>query len=313
MQQSRERHFSRHPASVAHARTFVADALTAWELGDRLDDVRVCVSELATNAIEHSTDASRDFLVQVARGDERLRVEVRDQGHGTPTVRDATADDCHGRGLFLVAALADDWGVASRAGAGKTVWAEFNLDTPAPSPADHTLAPARAATVPVSAGLFASLGVWTWIGADAHGNPLGIVLLAHPPARRHGETDERIEQQMRALADAFGLVEASQPLTDIGARVTIHCGARILLHPDASHFGVQAPAHPRLVRILAERGELAVAVGLDPLATGAPPAEVDLYVDHGLPANRLLLGRAQTAASTHAVRTVGPSQPSGLH
>lgn len=48
VQQPRERHFTSHPASAAHARTFVADALTAWELDDRLDDVLLCVSELAT-------------------------------------------------------------------------------------------------------------------------------------------------------------------------------------------------------------------------------------------------------------------------
>jgi hypothetical protein len=50
VQQTRERHFSRHPASVAHVRSFVTDTLNVWELGDRLDDVRLCVSELATNA-----------------------------------------------------------------------------------------------------------------------------------------------------------------------------------------------------------------------------------------------------------------------
>ncbi|WP_063742122.1 ATP-binding protein [Streptomyces yerevanensis] len=305
MQQTRERHFTPHPASVAHARSFVADTLNAWELGDRLDDVRLCVSELATNAVEHATSAGQDFRVRVAHGEERLRVEVRDQGGGTPTVRHATTDDCHGRGLLLVAALADDWG-ASREGASTTVWAEFKLGASTAPLVDHTRVAARAATLPVSAGLFASLGVWTWIGADAHGDPLGIVLLVHPPARRHGETDERIEQQMRALSDAFGLVEAGKPLTDIGPRVTIHHGARILLRPEGSHFGVQVPAHPRLVRLLTERGELAVAVGLDPLAIGAPPAEVDLYVDRGLPANRLLLGRAQAAASLHAIRTVEP-------
>ncbi|MDQ1024788.1 anti-sigma regulatory factor (Ser/Thr protein kinase) [Streptomyces umbrinus] len=295
MQQSRERRFSSHPASAACARTFVADTLTEWELDDRLDDVLICVSELATNALKHGAPADRDFLVRVACRSERLRVEVCDQGDETPTVRLATADDCQGRGLFLVGALADDWGVAFRQEDGKTVWAEFKVNAPDPPPRDHMPMTTSSETALASAGLFASLGVWSWISSDAHGDPLGIVLLAHPPVRRHGETGELIEQQMRILADAFGLVEADQPLTDIGPRVTLHPGARILLRPDASQFGVQVPAHPRLARLLTERGELAVAVGLDPLARGAPPANVDLYIDRGLPANRLLLGRAQAA------------------
>ncbi|MFJ9710881.1 ATP-binding protein [Streptomyces sp. NPDC101234] len=302
MQQPRERQFTSHPASAAHARSFVADALAEWGLDGQSDDILVCVSELATNAIEHAAPAGQDFLVRVSLGNERLRVEVRDQGDGIPTVRDATADDCHGRGLILVGALADDWGVAYGAGVSKTVWAEFKPCVPVPGHDAHTLTPARSepSASAVSAGLFASLGVWTWIGADGRGDPLGIVLLAHPPARRRGETSERIEWEMRSLADAFGLVEAGRPLTDIGPRVTLHPGARILLHPDGSPFAVRVPAHPRLARLLAERGELAIAVGLDPLAVGAAPAEVDLYVHCGLPSNRLHIGCARAATSPRA-------------
>lgn len=300
--QQHQRYFTSHPASAAQARSFVAETLTTWQLDDRFDEVLQCVSELATNAIEHASPADRDFLVRVVCGDGRLRIEVGDKGGGTPAVRDATAEDCHGRGLFLVAELADDWGVAFHEEAGKTVWTEFKLNAPARAEDDSTLAPAPSATQAVSAGLFASLGVWTWIGVDGQGDPLGIVLLAHPPGRRQGEGDERIEQQMRTLADAFHLVEAGQPLTDIGPRVTLHPGARILLHSDGCRFAVQVPAHPRLARLLTQRGELAIAVGLDPLAIGAAPAEVDLYVDRGLPANRLRLGRARAAAPLHTHR-----------
>lgn len=57
-----------------------------------------------------------------------LRVELHDSGDGE--VRPAGglpgADDEGGRGLLLVAALADAWGVGER-NPGKIVWCEFDL------------------------------------------------------------------------------------------------------------------------------------------------------------------------------------------
>ncbi|MGV9884003.1 ATP-binding protein [Streptomyces sp. NPDC003006] len=128
VQPPRARAFSTGPASVAQARRFVLDALCDWKLGDRHDDLRVCVSELATNAVEHGdTPAGYEFLVRLAYDNARLRLEVCDHGPGVPEARHATADDTNGRGLLLVAALADDWGTTAQDGRGKTVWAEFNV------------------------------------------------------------------------------------------------------------------------------------------------------------------------------------------
>ncbi|WAL96090.1 ATP-binding protein [Streptomyces sp. Je 1-369] len=132
MQQPLEKRFSRHPVSVGQARSFVAAALTGWQPEDRLDDVKVCVSELATNAIRHSS-VGRGFLVRVASRDERLRVEVRDGGGDdgqAPYVKESAADVDSGRGLYLVATLADDWGVNRHEGPGRTVWAEFKASPP---------------------------------------------------------------------------------------------------------------------------------------------------------------------------------------
>ncbi|MGW5863270.1 ATP-binding protein [Streptomyces sp. NPDC055239] len=141
MQQPREREFAPHPSSVAEARTFVTDALSDWQLDGPLEDVRLCVSELATNAIKHGGAPERDaaphsdFRVKVALDDARVRVEVHDRTQGLPAARHPGTDESDGRGLLLVSALADDWGVARRLCTGKAVWAEFafgSTSTPPP-------------------------------------------------------------------------------------------------------------------------------------------------------------------------------------
>ncbi|GHH69259.1 ATP-binding protein [Streptomyces sulfonofaciens] len=128
-----EKRFSAHPASVAHAREWVVGALARRDLLCRADDIRLCVSELATNAIAHTTTRRRRFAVHLAFAGEALRIEVHDTGDGNPHLRRPSADEDHGRGLLLVAALADAWGSAPRCGPGKCVWAEFQLGTPQPA------------------------------------------------------------------------------------------------------------------------------------------------------------------------------------
>ncbi|WNM35462.1 ATP-binding protein [Streptomyces sp. Li-HN-5-11] len=55
----------------------------------------------------------------------RLRVSVTDANDALPTLCEASPEDESGRGLALVAALADDWGAEPRPGGiGKTVWFE---------------------------------------------------------------------------------------------------------------------------------------------------------------------------------------------
>jgi anti-sigma regulatory factor (Ser/Thr protein kinase) len=111
--------------SVARGRRFVRETL-----GPRhpaLDMVALGVSELATNAIMHtpSGDGGQVTIGLVARGP-LVRVEVTNDGTmaGKPRVRrDADAES--GRGILIVDALADAWGVVESSGA-TTVWAEFH-------------------------------------------------------------------------------------------------------------------------------------------------------------------------------------------
>ena len=119
----RERLYRRERRSVPLAREFVRTALDGWGVGGRADEVLLCVSELATNAVRHGVPPGRGFRLSVwplAGG--ALRVEVHDSGDGWPGVRMPADSDEGGRGLLLVEALADKWGVAGRvAGKGRVV------------------------------------------------------------------------------------------------------------------------------------------------------------------------------------------------
>jgi anti-sigma regulatory factor (Ser/Thr protein kinase) len=81
------------------------------------------VSELATNAIRH---ARSPFRVCVSRSDRAVCVSVEDLGAGLPREIGQSIDGVSGRGIALVSALAQRWGVV-RGDEGKTVWAELAL------------------------------------------------------------------------------------------------------------------------------------------------------------------------------------------
>ncbi|MFB7599276.1 ATP-binding protein [Streptomyces sp. NPDC056160] len=117
--------FRKDRRSVRIAREFVGAALVDWALTARGDDVLLCVSELATNALLHGVPPGRGFAVFLTLHEGRvLRVEVHDSGGGRVRQPEASAESEHGRGLLLVAALADKWGVEERS-PGKIVWTEF--------------------------------------------------------------------------------------------------------------------------------------------------------------------------------------------
>jgi anti-sigma regulatory factor (Ser/Thr protein kinase) len=112
---------------VREARRFLAGVLDGCPAAD---DVVVCVSELATNAVLHSR-SGRDggrFAVRALAGAGRLRVEVSDEGG--PWQPGVDGNGQHGRGLVIVATLAARWG---RDGGtdGRTVW--FEIDCPCPA------------------------------------------------------------------------------------------------------------------------------------------------------------------------------------
>ncbi|WP_424850106.1 ATP-binding protein [Streptomyces sp. SAI-129] len=127
----RERLYRRERRSVPAARAFAREVLADWGVRGRADDVVLCVSELATNALLHGVPPGRGFLLRLwplPCGD-GVRVEVHDSGGGVPAVPlEPGGSGEGGRGLLLVSELADKWGVTERE-PGKVVW--FECVTPA--------------------------------------------------------------------------------------------------------------------------------------------------------------------------------------
>ncbi|MFZ4234643.1 ATP-binding protein [Streptomyces murinus] len=118
--------FPRSRTTPRTARDFVAATLTEWGETSRLDDMRLCTSELVTNAVLHGAPVGQLVLVRVESLDKELRIEVHDSGKNRPTQRVPEESAVDGRGLLIVAATADGWGVKERTGPGKCVWAAFN-------------------------------------------------------------------------------------------------------------------------------------------------------------------------------------------
>ncbi|MEU0226250.1 ATP-binding protein [Streptomyces sp. NPDC006284] len=87
------------------------------------------VAELAANAVLHGRVPGRDFRLALRlRPDGVLRVEVTDaRGDRVPRTHAPVVEDAeHGRGLRIVAAYADRWGVDVGPAPAKTVWAEWS-------------------------------------------------------------------------------------------------------------------------------------------------------------------------------------------
>ncbi|MET9802383.1 ATP-binding protein [Streptomyces sp. NPDC006368] len=88
------------------------------------DAAELLASELVTNALIHTGQGA--VVTATAGPGTGLRVEVRDFDGAPPRPYQPVGDDStHGRGLVLVQALADAWGVLSH-GVGKTVWFELS-------------------------------------------------------------------------------------------------------------------------------------------------------------------------------------------
>ncbi|MFD4952829.1 ATP-binding protein [Streptomyces sp. NPDC058451] len=121
------------PRGARLARLLAADQLHAWELP--AEAASHVVAELAANAATHGRLPGRSFRLTLYVVGSTLRIEVTDtRGDRRPKLQEPDADAESGRGLLLVDALADRWGVAEERFPRKTIWAELRLSPPEPAP-----------------------------------------------------------------------------------------------------------------------------------------------------------------------------------
>ncbi|MGW1769592.1 ATP-binding protein [Streptomyces sp. NPDC002073] len=112
------------PRSARLARLLAVEQLRAWGLP--LTVGAHVVAELTANAVTHGRVPGRDFRVGMSVAAGILRIEVTDtRGADLPVVRVPDAES--GRGLVIVEALAERWGVTPGPAPRKTVWAEVSV------------------------------------------------------------------------------------------------------------------------------------------------------------------------------------------
>lgn len=118
------------PASVSAARRYATDVVSEWGLPvetEAVDTVRLIVSELATNAVQHTFGQSPTFTVDLRlERDEELRIGVTDSHPRWPQRLPAAVRQDNGRGMVIIRSLTVEYGgqlsVTPTPEGGKTVW-----------------------------------------------------------------------------------------------------------------------------------------------------------------------------------------------
>jgi anti-sigma regulatory factor (Ser/Thr protein kinase) len=206
--------FERDPRSAKQARRFVTDRLQGHD-STLVGDVVLMASELVTNSILHST-GELTLTVEIAA--RTIRVAVSDAGPGRPSVQRPQPDEPTGRGLQLVAKLADEWGTSPDNDGGNTVWFTVAVDpelrrnrtsdgaalpteptrptTPSGTRPNHPARASRDGHPPPSMPL----------NRNRSARPFGLIRRCpHPgshrePCRRQRDSPDRRDQTLAALA-----------------------------------------------------------------------------------------------------------------
>ncbi|MFC0598580.1 ATP-binding protein [Streptomyces palmae] len=118
------------PPRIGQVRRIVSAQLRYWHLDALIDPAALGVTELLTNVHRHAEPDKR-CTVEILLMLDRLTVSVRDHDPRLPRPCEAGPVSTHGRGLGLVAAVSESWGIHPRDDGGKVVW--FTLAVPRPA------------------------------------------------------------------------------------------------------------------------------------------------------------------------------------
>jgi anti-sigma regulatory factor (Ser/Thr protein kinase) len=176
------------------ARAFVARTGRAWDLAEPvIEAAQLATSELVSNSVEHALSGVQVTLVLA---DDQLRIAVRDHSTARPVRRTPSTAGARGRGIALVDAVAQEWGVLPHPD-GKTVWLVLPISTDGADDGPTGAAasqPAIPGNEPAGAGTSPPVDTGNGKGPAGAGAPADAV----PPAaakdlasRRHGPFSPR--------------------------------------------------------------------------------------------------------------------------
>jgi anti-sigma regulatory factor (Ser/Thr protein kinase) len=115
------------PTAATTARSEITRRLSERITRGALDDVRLLLTELITNALRHAGMRPDDEIgVKAELSGGTVRIEVRDPGRDGPVEMRPPGARGGGYGLFVVERLTDQWGVERRDGT--MVWAELSAN-----------------------------------------------------------------------------------------------------------------------------------------------------------------------------------------
>ncbi|MEV2245608.1 SpoIIE family protein phosphatase [Streptomyces sp. NPDC049970] len=118
------------PEGLSEARSIVRQALTDWDLAGLADDAELVTGELLVNVLLHTEGGAVLTLEVLPEPVRRIRLSVQDRSSVWPRRRAPGETSTSGRGLLLLDAVAERWGIEPR-GEGKAVWCEIG---PSPGP-----------------------------------------------------------------------------------------------------------------------------------------------------------------------------------
>ncbi|MFC9801882.1 ATP-binding protein [Streptomyces bacillaris] len=109
------------PSRIGQVRRIISAQLRYWHLDPLIDQAALGVTELLTNVHRHA-QPDKSCTVDIELLLDRLTVSVHDHDPRVPTVKEADSFATSGRGLALIAAVSESWGVRPSGAAGKVVW-----------------------------------------------------------------------------------------------------------------------------------------------------------------------------------------------